>query len=293
MSIAVVGAGVSGLTTAALLAERGHDVTLYRAARAHMASAAAAAIWYLYDLDGATEWALVTLERLTGLATVSGTGVSMIELRTFSSSPAPEWTGQCGLRPLEGGFAVTVPLMDTAIYLHYLLSRFTGAVREVAPFAALADVPPQHDVIVNCTGVGARELAGDPRVHPHRGQVVVTAAQPQLDYAVVYEDALAYVIPRATSCILGGTNEESDDVLPREATSEEIRRKCAAIVDPHRFPSLEARVGLRPYREGGVRLCRERAPDGRTIVHNYGHGGAGFTVSWGCAEAVAQLVAGS
>ena len=47
----------------------------------------------------------------------------------------------------------------------------------------------------------------------------------------------------------------------------------------------DIRVGLRPFRRGGIRLER----DGR-IIHNYGHGGSGFTVSWGCAEAVAAIV---
>jgi D-amino-acid oxidase len=49
------------------------------------------------------------------------------------------------------------------------------------------------------------------------------------------------------------------------------------------------RVGLRPFRKSGVRLERARLRDSRTIIHNYGHGGSGFTLSWGCAEEVVQL----
>jgi hypothetical protein len=52
---------------------------------------------------------------------------------------------------------------------------------------------------------------------------------------------------------------------------------------------LRERVGLRPFRKSGVRLEREKLRDGRTVIHNYGHGGAGFTLSWGCAENVFEL----
>jgi len=52
---------------------------------------------------------------------------------------------------------------------------------------------------------------------------------------------------------------------------------------------LAARVGLRPFRRSGVRLERDQLPDGRIVIHNYGHGGSGFTLSWGCAREVVDL----
>ncbi|NEB20988.1 FAD-dependent oxidoreductase, partial [Streptomyces coelicoflavus] len=51
---------------------------------------------------------------------------------------------------------------------------------------------------------------------------------------------------------------------------------------------LAHRVGLRPARDA-VRLERGTLPDGRRLVHNYGHGGAGVTVAWGCAQEAARL----
>src|SRR5260221_370123 len=293
MNVAVIGAGVSVLTTAVVLAERGVDVTLYDAPGAHMASPAAAAIWFLYDLEGDIEraeaWALWTYDVLAGLASVAGSGVSMIECRVFGMPEIPVWTKRCDSRVIDGGFAVTVPLMDTAIYLQYLRARFRGAVREAAPFARLPEVPAEHDVIFNCSGFGARALVGDTRLHPHRGQVVLTEAQPTLAYAVVYEDELTYVIPRSHDCVLGGTNDVSDDIYPNDDQTRDIRRRCAPIV-PESVPTLGVKVGLRPFREGGIRLEADRTAGCRSVIHNYGHGGSGFTVSWGCAEAVAQLL---
>ncbi len=293
MNVAVIGAGVSGLTTAVLLAERKVEVTLYDAPRAHMASPAAAAIWFLYDLEGDVEraeaWALRTYEVLAALAPVAGSGVSMIECRVFGMPEIPAWTLRCDFRLIDAGFAVMVPLMDTAVYLQYLRMRFLGTICEVAPFASLSEVPAEHDVIVNCSGFGARALVGDTLLHPHRGQVVLTEYQPSLTYAVVYEDTLTYVIPRSGDCVLGGTNDVSDDVDLNDDQTRDIRRRCAAIV-PESIPTLGVKAGLRPFREGGVRLEADRTSSGRRVIHNYGHGGSGFTVSWGCAEAVAAFL---
>lgn len=309
MTIAVIGAGVAGLTSGIALAERGQRVTIYAASDAHRASDAAAAIWFLYDVepaDLAERWALVTFERLAALASQPGTGVSMVEFRCYARNAAiaaPPWAGGCGLRDLRddemlgvysSGFAVTVPLMDTSAYLGYLRERFLnagGVMREVAPFARLTDVPREHDVIVHCSGVGARRLAGDDAVQPHRGQVVLVD-RPPLPFAMVCEDDLLYVIPRTTDCVLGGTSTDSDDVQPSDADTQRIRRDAAAIVDVATLPTRAIKVGLRPFRAGGVRLERDRAEDGRLVIHNYGHGGSGFTVSWGCAEDVARLALG-
>jgi D-amino-acid oxidase len=56
---------------------------------------------------------------------------------------------------------------------------------------------------------------------------------------------------------------------------------------------LAERVGLRPFRRSGVRLERDQLRDGRTVIHNYGHGGAGFTLSWGCAREVLDIAVSS
>jgi D-amino-acid oxidase len=70
-----------------------------------------------------------------------------------------------------------------------------------------------------------------------------------------------------------------------------ILRDCAAVE-----PRLNGarvvghQVGLRPFRPQ-VRLEAEATGDGPLVVHNYGHGGAGITLSWGCAREAAALAA--
>jgi D-amino-acid oxidase len=81
-------------------------------------------------------------------------------------------------------------------------------------------------------------------------------------------------------------------MTPDPVTAEAIVRRCAAVrPEIAGARVIEHRVGLRPTRPA-VRLERERAADGRLLVHNYGHGGAGVTVAWGCAREAAELAAG-
>jgi D-amino-acid oxidase len=160
----------------------------------------------------------------------------------------------------------------------------------VSSFAE-ADAP----VVVNCTGLAARELVPDPSVRPVRGQLVVVQ-NPGIDTWLVATDAAgeyAYLFPQPGGLVLGGTAEEDVWSLePDPATAEAIVARCAALrPEVAGAKVLEHRVGLRPTRPA-VRLERDALPDGRLLVHNYGHGGAGVTVAWGCAEEAAGLATG-
>ena len=307
--MAVVGAGVSGLTCGVVFAERGYHTTIYGRERGHLTtSAAAAAIWFPYDAEPAEQviaWSLATLEVLRELAAESRTGVVMVELRVFSRTgtlEAPAWASAVGARQLgvvevprahfSSGYAVDVPVADTSIYLDYLARRFTDASGKFAPAAPLerlADVPDDGALIINCSGIGARQLAGDRELEPHRGQIAVVAKL-NLPYAIVCDDPpLMYAIPRTNDCVLGGTNDISDNPEPTPDETSRIVAEALHVLGIDQAPVLRDQVGIRPFRRTGVRLERERLPDGRTVIHNYGHGGSGFTLSWGCAEAVFAL----
>ncbi|HMG57388.1 MAG TPA: FAD-dependent oxidoreductase, partial [Kofleriaceae bacterium] len=146
------------------------------------------------------------------------------------------------------------------------------------------------DLVINCTGLAARELAGDPAVTALFGQVVITEVG-GVDRSVTVtderdRDALFYVIPRRGELVLGGCSLPWPPGAPPAvdpAITARILAQAAAL-GLAIGEVKRVRAGLRPYRPE-VRLERV----GR-IVHNYGHGGAGYTLSRGCAEAVAQLV---
>ena len=293
--VAIIGAGVSGLTCGVVLADAGYETAIFAAeSPAETTSAVAAAMWFPYDaepLDKVIAWALQSYEVFRELSRNPATGVSMIALRTFSRRdqlPIPSWAAGFNARSMsKTEFVMTVPLSDTSIYLDYLQKRFLAAGGKMTTgvrFERPGEVSRAFDVVVNCTGIGARRLVDDPDLEPHRGQVVLVKKL-DLPGAVVCDDApLMYAIPRANDCVFGGTNESSDDLAPDPATTAAIVSECCATLKIAPPPIITVRVGLRPFRKSGVRLELDRMADGRPLIHNYGHGGSGFTLSWGCAQ---------
>jgi D-amino-acid oxidase len=183
--------------------------------------------------------------------------------------------------------------MDTTIYLDYLANRFQkagGAIQEKVRLEKVDDVDPKFDLVINCAGIGARELARDVDLEPHRGQVAIVPKIDNLNSAIVCDDApLMYAVPRTNDCVFGGTNEVSDNLAPDPATTDSIVTECSRLLRIKKPRVLRERVGLRPFRKSGVRLEKEKLSDGRTVIHNYGHGGSGLTLSWGCARNVLHL----
>jgi D-amino-acid oxidase len=309
--VVVVGGGVIGLTTAVVLAERGARVRVRtREPVERTTSAVAGALWWPYRIEplvSARAWALHSLDVYEELAgRPERTGVRLVEgvLGETGRDEVDGWAAARlpGLRAATAaeyrgtGLWARLPLIDMSIHLPWLRERLTAAGGSVETRAVRRLAESDAPVVVNCTGLGARGLVPDPAVRPVRGQLVVVENPGIRTWAVstdLASGAMAYVFPHGDRLLLGGTAEEdawSPDPDPVEAAA--IVRRCAAL-----WPEiagarvLEHRVGLRPVRHA-VRLEREVLPDGRLLVHNYGHGGAGVTVSWGCAREAAALITG-
>lgn len=310
--VIVVGAGVIGLSCAVRLAEAGYDTNvLARDLPAETTSAVAGALWMPYRADPLPEvlrWARSTHAELLRIHhQAPDAGVLLREgillTRTAAADAGkPAWAdGVADLAPLapvhrpapgySGGWAARVPVVDMGSYLRWLRDRLVAAGGTVTrmPLAAL----PSHGVVVNASGVSARALAPDPLVHAVRGQVVVLD-NPGLTQWLVDDTEndgdLLYVIPRGDDVVVGGTAHEGDwgtSVDPEQ--SRRILRRAVAVA-----PQLDGvrvrrhKVGLRPARPT-VRLETERRDDG-AVVHCYGHGGSGVTLSWGCADDVLDRV---
>jgi D-amino-acid oxidase len=147
-------------------------------------------------------------------------------------------------------------------------------------------------VVVNAAGLGARLTADDPSVLPVRGQVVYVE-QVGLDRWWLDDRGPTYVVPRSRDIVVGGTDEEGDwSRTPDPDTAQRILGRATELVPVLKGARvLRHKVGLRPAR-ASVRLEEERMLTGKRVVHCYGHGGAGVTLSWGCADEVAALVDG-
>ncbi|MEV7565933.1 NAD(P)/FAD-dependent oxidoreductase [Streptomyces tanashiensis] len=314
--VIVVGGGVVGLATATTLAERGLRVRIRsRDAVTGTTSAVAGALWWPYRIEPAAEagaWALDSL-RVYGewAADPERSGVRWVDgvhADTVLDGLGP-WAEEVqGLRqlapeevpgPYRTGLAARLPLIDMPVHLAFLRARFEamGGVFERREVRALDEAAAEAPVVVDCAGLAARELVPDPGLRPVRGQLVLVE-NPGIEEWFTAADESAgettYFFPHPDRLVLGGTAEEGDERLaPDPATAAAIVARCARVrPEIAEARILGHRVGLRPGRVGGVRIEAVPLPGGGRLVHHYGHGGAGVTVAWGCAEAAADLVVG-
>ncbi len=298
--VTVVGAGVVGLTCAVRLLEEGHRVdVLARDLPLETTSAVAAAIWYPYrafPFDRVLAWSARSYDAFARLADVAGAGVAMRPgLEVFAEPQDEPWwrpaVPHLDHVPPPAGYGdawtFVAPLVEMPVYLAWLASRVEELGGTITRLN-LSALPAGPDVVVNCAGIGARLLADDLTVEPVRGQVAYLS---QVGLEQWYLDSsadLTYVVPRSHDIVVGGTDEEGEwSRTPSPEAASAILARARRLV-----PSLESarvlrhRVGLRPARPS-VRV--ERVAD---VVHCYGHGGAGVTLSWGTADEVVSLTAG-
>ncbi|WP_069461849.1 FAD-dependent oxidoreductase [Actinacidiphila rubida] len=308
--VTVIGAGVSGLTTAIVLAEDGHRVQVVAEEIPGRTSLAAGAMWgpYLVEpKDKVDRWSRHSLDVFRTLASEPNTGVritSGIEASRHADAP-PDWaTTLPGFQPCEPdalppgfttGYRFEVPLIDMPVYLDYLQTRLIAACATLTQAAVTSlDDPALSPVVVNCTGLGARQLAADTDLRPIRGQHVVVTNPGLTEF--FSEDTgtspdLLCIYPHGDTVVLGGAAVASrGDLDPDPEAAEAILRRCAAA-EPRLAQAqvLAHRIGVRPTRPA-VRVEAERRADGRIVLHNYGHGGAGVTLSWGCAREVESMI---
>jgi D-amino-acid oxidase len=302
MDVTVIGAGVIGLATAVALEDRGHHVRVVAAASGEaITSSVAGAVWFPYRAgppDKVAAWAARTrawLVDIAGRAPEAGVDVlTGYEITADASEERPWWAAHIDVdrtpAPVTGSplaWRFTAPRAEPALFLPYLLR--TRVERRVV--VELAAEP--GDAVINCTGLAARELTRDDTVYPLFGQVAL-AGHGGFDPTVTITDnrdpdAVFYAIPRRDELVLGGCTRPYPPGIPPELD----RDLTARILANARALGLDVgavhreRAGLRPFRQA-VRLERDLL-DPR-VIHNYGHGGAGFTLCHGCADDVVALV---
>ncbi|HVV85171.1 MAG TPA: FAD-dependent oxidoreductase [Kofleriaceae bacterium] len=314
MDVTVVGAGVIGLVTALELERAGHRVQVVAAATGDATtSSVAGAIWLPYrcgPADRVGAWAAATRARLVAIAAERPeAGVDVLTgYELVAGDERPWWADAAAPvervpAPLPGdpgalAWRFAAPRVDPPRFLAWLAAQLARPVeqRVLTGAAELAALP--GDAVVNCTGLGAAPLCADGALVPLLGQVVVAelgALDPTSSIGDSREPDLFYAIPRRDTVILGGCAVEaplpSSPLSPPPPADPAITARIlahAARLGLRPGPVLAVRVGLRPFRPS-VRL--ERDPADPRLFHHYGHGGAGFTLSFGCAADLVALLA--
>lgn len=311
ITIAVIGAGIIGLTTAIELLEAGYkNLTIYTKEQPPYKtnSDIAGAIWRpwkAYPEAEFEQWCLASLEKFKELSEIPASGIKYITAVEFfkTKEEIPAWVNAVAkvARPdnivaPEGYphyFAVSLPVAQTPIYRKYLFTKFKnlGGKIETRAINNLAELTSVNNIVINCTGEQARFLTNDNDVHPVRGQVVCVEAPQELNFYIgSVGDDITYIIPRPDlgEVILGGVYQENDtDLNIRANETKAILARAIKI-----YPALAdakiiaEHVGLRCARSS-VRLEAEKTINSNSIIiHNYGHGGSAYTASWGCAKMV-------
>lgn len=298
--VIVVGAGVIGLTCAVRLLEAGHRVDVVaRDLPRETTSAVAAALWYPYRAlpqDRVTAWSATSYAVFDALAdTDPDCGVRMLPGTELLGKQRPDPWWHAAVPALArtddvpdgyaSGWTFTTPVADMSVYLDWLARQVEERGGTLTRLN-LGALPSGPELVVNCSGLGARLLGSDRTVVPVRGQVV-HVEQVGLDRWWLDSAGPTYVVPRERDIVVGGTEVEGEwSRTPSPEVASDILRRATRLVPALAGARvLRHKVGLRPVRPA-VRL--ERVGD---VVHCYGHGGAGVTLSWGVADEVVALAA--
>ncbi len=311
MGIVILGCGVSGLTCGLRLIEDGFKVKiLAHKIPPNTTSNTATALWYPYKAypeDRVLGWGKFSYQKFEELSLIEESGVYFVELMpVFNEKVGDPWWIESvrSFRYADAnelpesyveGYIIEVPLIEAPVYMDYLVTQFKNRGGEIqsleSKIESLSELYFETDILINCSGIGAKQVCNDEDVYPIRGQNV-RMTNPGITRSFLEAVEPSYLFARKNDCIVGGTAQDNNWNLEYDPnTAEAMVDKCKQVYSSLKNATvLEHIVGLRPGRKE-VRLESEYIDsEGCWIIHNYGHGGAGFTLSWGCAEEVAKLV---
>jgi len=206
---------------------------------------------------------------------------------------------------VTSGVRYTSLAMNPNILLPYLQKELEKAgtkfiraeVRDIAHARSLSRIPPT--LVINASGVGAKEIANDEGVLPIRGQTMFIKTS-YAECLMREGSEYTYIIPRAHSggVIIGGVKHPGrTDTNVDEHMRKDILRRVNALSggvfkdldleEGRRSGQIVDIVGFRPGRKEGLRIELDTE---QSVVHAYGSGGAGYIYSFGVADRVEQLV---
>ena len=249
MHITVIGCGVSGLSTAIRLQEVGHAVQIWArdlpaANHLERRRSSLVSLQSLSRKPGAWLGA-ASYQAFDALLDEPDAGVMLVEgIELFPSAVDDPWwksavpsfrRAHADELPASArdGYVFAAHVIEMDVYLPYLQRRFLGAGGMIVQheLQTLDVALETTDIVVDCAGLGARELVGDTTLTPIRGQVL-RVAQVGVERFTLDDHGwggVTYIVPRRHDIILGGTAQEGDaNCAPDAATAQAIFARCTA-----------------------------------------------------------------
>lgn len=355
VNILVIGAGVSGLTTAICLREVGFRVVIVADRFApDLTSIVAGALWEWppavcgshgapRSLERSKNWCMTTYNKFKKIHAEFGseeTGLYLkdayfyfkdvlenrpTELRKMNELKDKVDGFERGLQIVKetidlnfkGGikdaYKHMAPTTNTDVYMKWLLQQVKDIGCEIIQEKITVNVVQNEQellrrfnakAIVNCAGLGSIATTGDTSMYPLRGAlvrvknlggVVTDAHCISHEESSLNEQDIVYIVPRGDDLVvLGGLTQQDQwdtDLSLEVPIIRQMYDGCLEFLQELRELPLDekepVRTGLRPLTEENV--CVERVLNTH-VFYNYGHGGSGVTLSWGCSQEIVQLV---
>eukprot|EP01099_Mayorella_cantabrigiensis_P006076 TRINITY_DN5023_c0_g1_i1.p1 TRINITY_DN5023_c0_g1~~TRINITY_DN5023_c0_g1_i1.p1 ORF type:complete len:357 (-),score=75.35 TRINITY_DN5023_c0_g1_i1:74-1090(-) len=321
--IHIIGGGIIGLTTAIQLQQQGYQIHITAAAispstTSDIAGALFEPIAGTGPAEKIKEWSSSAFQKFYTLSENKETGVVVTfsreyfcrkvedpcwrdSVRRFRKLSPSEFPNSFGI---QDGYVFETVVLNPSTFMAWLWKDYfkNGGTLKIDSIDSLDEVLKKStgfDLVVNCTGLQARFLCNDPEVYPIKGQILRVWA-PWVTEACCFleqkspSSPVTYIIPRGDgSVVLGGLfrTDNWDTTIDWEI-AKEIRERCIQLVPQLGTAEILGHsCGLRPWRKNvRLELVQPKDSNSLPIIHNYGHGGSGITLAWGCAGEVGEIV---
>lgn len=316
--VAIVGAGIIGMTNAIILLENGFNVTIYtKDDPLATNSDAAVATWFAPDdtnpvlqqhcLESFVKFEELLEKKIPGIYKIQQKfffkNRNHFEKSAWAKESVKKLVNMEKITETQSELGEPLPTMNARIllinpnfYRPYLLKRFNELNGDLKKewVHSLDKLMQLYPIVINCSGWEAKYLTDDELIHPVRGQNEIVNTLPELEnnHSINVEHKNMYVVFRPgehgkQDCVVGTTYQPGNSKQKPNAEDQQTILNNGAVFFPFlkKSPAI-SKVGIRAGR-AQVRI-EGKIKNHTLLVHCYGHGGSGYSASWGSANKVLE-----